>query len=70
VSHSITAPMKVPAACTKKLECCMMYICRKPHISICTAGQYIRSNSRGHDERSRYQWRSTIAPTRRGENAI
>ena len=39
MSHSITAPMKVPAACMKKPEFCETYCCRKPHISICTAGQ-------------------------------
>jgi hypothetical protein len=39
MSHSITAPMKVPAAFMKKPEFCETYCCRKPHISICTAGQ-------------------------------
>ena len=35
----------------------------------CTAGQYIRSSTRGHDEHRRYECRSTIANTRRSEIA-
>jgi hypothetical protein len=34
-----TEPWATPAAWAKKPEFCDRYICRKPHISICTAGQ-------------------------------
>src|SRR6185312_9346462 len=66
-SHRKKAARNVAVAVTRPPDWRATPSWRNPHMNICTIGQYISSKSRGHEERRRYQCRSTSAPTRRKE---
>ena len=60
-SHSITAPISVPAPTASRPElppAAAVWPTKrwmKPQVTSCTVGQYMRSASRGQDPRKRYE---------------
>src|SRR3989304_1950848 len=59
--------MSTPEACANQELRSTKNAVIKPQRIICTVGQYISSNTRGHEPRNKYRCRSTNAPMRRSE---